>query len=81
MNFVPYAGNVDLDDIHTVLVARHIEFTKAAKLGFRALRALTPVHDQLFRFEREKVLMQLWIWAFLLPTWGDVTTHSTTTAV
>jgi hypothetical protein len=35
-----------------VLIARHLDFTKAGKLRFRALRALTPVHDQLFRFTR-----------------------------
>jgi hypothetical protein len=37
-------------DVHTVLVARQLEFTKAGKLRFRALRSLAPVHDQLFRF-------------------------------
>jgi hypothetical protein len=53
LQFVPFTGDVDLSDLSTVLVvARHIEFTKAGKLRFRSLRALTPVHDQLFRFER-----------------------------
>jgi hypothetical protein len=52
MNFIPYAGNVDLDDIHTVLVARNIEFTQAGRLRSRSLRSLTPFHDQIFRFER-----------------------------
>lgn len=52
LNFVPYTSDVDLKDLHTVLVARHLEFTKAGKLRFRSLRSLTPVHDQLFRFER-----------------------------
>ncbi len=50
--FIPYSGNVDLNDIHLVLVARNFEFTKAGKLRYRALRALAPVHDQLFRFQR-----------------------------
>jgi hypothetical protein len=49
-NFEPYAGEMDLKDVHAVLVARHLDFTKAGKLRFRALRSLTPVHDQLFRF-------------------------------
>ena len=49
---IPYAGDVDIKDIHLVLVARNLEFTKAGKLRFRALRALAPVHDQLFRFQR-----------------------------
>jgi hypothetical protein len=48
--FVPYTGEIDLNDVHTVLVARQLEFTKAGKLRFRALRSLAPVHDQLFRF-------------------------------
>ena len=49
-HFVPYTGEIDLKDVHTVLVARQLEFTKAGKLRFRALRSLAPVHDQLFRF-------------------------------
>jgi hypothetical protein len=52
MMFSPYSGEVDLKDILTVLVARNIEFTKADKLRFRSLRSLTPVHDQIFRYER-----------------------------
>jgi hypothetical protein len=48
--FVPYTGEIDLKDVHTVLVARQLEFTKAGKLRFRALRSLALVHDQLFRF-------------------------------
>jgi hypothetical protein len=48
--FEPYSGEMDLKDVNTVLVARHLEFTKAGKLRFRALRSLAPVHDQLFRF-------------------------------
>ncbi len=46
------SGDVNIKDIHLVLVARKLEFTKAGKLRFRALRALAPVHDQLFRFQR-----------------------------
>jgi hypothetical protein len=49
-HFVAYTGEIDLKDVHTVLVARQLEFTKAGKLRFRALRSLAPVHDQLFRF-------------------------------
>jgi hypothetical protein len=49
--FVDYSGTLDLEDIHTVLVARKLELTKASKLRFRSLRALAPFHDQLFRFE------------------------------
>ena len=49
-NFEPYSGEMDLKDVKTVLVARHLEFTKTGKLRFRALRSLAPVHDQLFRF-------------------------------
>jgi hypothetical protein len=52
ITFTAYSGEVDLKDIHLVLVARNIEFTKAHKLRFRSLRALTPVHDQLFRFTK-----------------------------
>jgi hypothetical protein len=52
LNFTPYSGEVDLISIPDVLVARYIEFTKLGKLRFRSLRALTPVHDQIFRFER-----------------------------
>ena len=52
ITFIPYSGDVDLKDIHLVLVARNLEFTKQGKLRFRSLRALAPVHDQLFRFER-----------------------------
>jgi hypothetical protein len=52
ITFIPYSGDVDLQDLHTVLVTRHLEFTKAGKLRFRSLRSLTPVHDQIFRFER-----------------------------
>ena len=50
--FVDYNGQVDLKDINTVLIARQLEFTKAGKLRYRFLRALAPVHDQLFRFTR-----------------------------
>jgi hypothetical protein len=50
--FIEYHGEIDLKDVHTVLVARNIEFTKLGKLRFRSLRALAPVHDQIFRFER-----------------------------
>jgi hypothetical protein len=48
--FVDYNGTIDLQDVHTVLVARNLEFTKSGRLRFRSLRALAPVHDQLFRF-------------------------------
>jgi hypothetical protein len=50
--FVDYNGQVDLKDINTVLLARHLEFTKTGKLRYRSLRALAPFHDQLFRFDR-----------------------------
>jgi hypothetical protein len=50
--FVDYSGIVDLEDTHTVLVARKLELTKASKLRFRSLRALAPFHDQLFHFEK-----------------------------
>ncbi len=50
--FIDYHGEMDLKDINTVLVARQIEFTKTGKLRFRSLRALAPVHDQVFRFAR-----------------------------
>ncbi len=50
--FVDYNGTLDLSDLHTVLVARKLEFTRAHKLRFRSLRALAPVHDQLFRYEK-----------------------------
>ncbi len=52
ITFIPYSGDVDLADINLVLVARNLEFTKLGKLRFHSLRALAPVHDQLFRFER-----------------------------
>jgi hypothetical protein len=48
----PEPYNEHIKDIHIVLVARNLEFTKASKLGYQALRALAPVHDQLFRFHR-----------------------------
>jgi hypothetical protein len=50
--FSEYSGEIDLKDIRTVLVARNLELTKAGKLRFRSLRALAPVHDQLFCFSR-----------------------------
>jgi hypothetical protein len=50
--FVAYSGEVDLKDVHTVLVARSLEFTKPGKLRFRSLRSLAPVHDQIFRFAK-----------------------------
>ncbi len=49
---VPYSGTLDLRDIHTVLVARNLKFTKTGKLRFKSVRALAPFQDQLFRFER-----------------------------
>jgi hypothetical protein len=52
ITFIPYSGNVDLQDIPLVLVSRKLEFTKAHKLRFRSLRALAPVHDQLFRYAK-----------------------------
>ncbi len=52
VRFTPYTGEIDLHDIKSVLVARGLEFTKAGKLRFRALRALSPVHDRLFRFTK-----------------------------
>jgi hypothetical protein len=48
--FIDYHGELDLQDISTVLVARQLSFTKQGKLRFRSLRALAAVHDQLFRF-------------------------------
>ncbi len=39
ITFIPYSGDVDIKDIHLVLVARNLEFTKANKLRFRYLRA------------------------------------------
>ena len=50
--FIDYNGEVDIKDVHTVLVARNLEFTKMGKLRFRSLRALAPVHDQIFRFAK-----------------------------
>ena len=50
VRFTPYTGVIDLSDVQAVLVARGLLFTQAGKLRFRALRALAPVHDQLFRF-------------------------------
>jgi hypothetical protein len=50
--FIDYNGEIDLKDVHTVLVARGLEFTKVGKLRFRSLRLLAPVHDQLFRFAK-----------------------------
>jgi hypothetical protein len=52
ITFIPYSGNVDLQDMHLALVTRKLEFTKAHKLRFRSLRALAPVHDQLFRYAK-----------------------------
>jgi hypothetical protein len=51
-NFVAYSGTIDLFDIHTVVVACQLEFTTTGKLRYISVRALTPFHDQLFRFER-----------------------------
>jgi hypothetical protein len=48
--FIPYNGDVDINHIHLVFVARNLEFTKAGKQRFRSLRALAPLHDQLFCF-------------------------------
>jgi hypothetical protein len=41
-NFVAYSGTIDLRDIHTVLVARKLSFTKTGKLRFRSVHALAP---------------------------------------
>jgi hypothetical protein len=49
---VPYSGTLDLRDVVTVLVARHLQFTKTGKLRFKSVRALAPFQDQLFRFQR-----------------------------
>jgi hypothetical protein len=49
---VPYAGTLDLSDISTVLVARHLNFTTTGKLRFKSVRALVPFQDQLFRFTK-----------------------------
>ncbi len=46
-----YSGILQLKDLHTVLVARKLELTKAHKLRFRSIRALAPVNDQIFRFD------------------------------
>ncbi len=43
--FIDYHGEIDLKDVHTVLVARGLEFTKVGKLCFRSLCSLAPVHD------------------------------------
>jgi hypothetical protein len=50
--FIDYTGEINLKDVHTVLVARGLEFTIVGKLRFRSLRLLAPVHDQLFRFAK-----------------------------
>ena len=50
LEWIDYHGFIDLKDIHTVLVARNLDFTKTGKLRFRSLRTLAPFHDQLFRF-------------------------------
>jgi hypothetical protein len=47
VDFIEYTGRIDLKDVHTVLVARHLEFTEAGRLCFRSLHALAPFHDQL----------------------------------
>ncbi len=50
--YIEYSGELDLSDLHTVLVACKLEFTKTHKLRFRSLRALAPVYDQLFRYAK-----------------------------
>jgi hypothetical protein len=37
ITFIAYSGNVDIKDIHLVLVARNLQFTKAGKLRYRSL--------------------------------------------
>jgi hypothetical protein len=72
-----YSGEIDLKDIHTVLVARDIQFTKAGKLCFRALRSLAPcmisyldLPSKLAAFLIRDVDVIL-----TLSTWGDVTSQ------
>ncbi len=49
---MPYAGTIDLCDVSTVLVARHLKFTSTGRLRFKSMRALAPFQDQLFRFAK-----------------------------
>jgi transposase InsO family protein len=52
IHYAKYWGEIDLKDLPTVLVARHLKFTKAGRLRFRSRRTLAPFHDQLFHFTK-----------------------------
>jgi hypothetical protein len=47
----PYSGNLHLNALKDLLVARHIKLTKTTMLDFRAKQALAVLHDELFVFD------------------------------
>ena len=51
-NHVPYMGIIELDSLGNLLVARNLEFTKAARLRKKSQRAIAPVKEELFMFEK-----------------------------
>jgi hypothetical protein len=50
--YMPYSGSLQLDALQDLLVARGLEFTKARKLRKISQRAIAPLHDELFIFEK-----------------------------
>jgi hypothetical protein len=46
-----YAGNLQLNALKELLVARHIKLTKTNMLDFRAKQALAALQDELFVFD------------------------------
>jgi hypothetical protein len=47
---VPYTGNLQLDSLRELLVARNLEFTKGSRLKKKSQRAITPKLADLFIF-------------------------------
>ena len=50
--YMPYSGSLQLDALQDLLVARGLEFTKARKLRKISQRAIAPLHDELFIFDK-----------------------------
>jgi hypothetical protein len=51
-NHVPRVGTIELDSLGNLLVARNLEFKKAARLRKKSQRAIAPVKEELFTFEK-----------------------------
>ena len=49
---VPCSGTLEFDALRNLLVARSLEFTAAMRLRSRSRRAIAPMHEELFIFDR-----------------------------